>query len=86
MFLVFLFFSRLLVLYFLSSDKSDFLDNESDKLGSDSRSSSTYSFCVFYLRFEMSIVGVSGSGVFSPIGVESKGVIFAYDVFVPIGV
>ena len=60
----------------LSSDESDSLDDESDKIGSDglwsdSRSSVTY---YLYLRFDDSIVGVNvlGSDVFAPTGVKSK--------------
>ena len=41
------FFYWVFCLYVLLSDESDSLDNESDKLGSDSRSSGTYYFCYF---------------------------------------
>ena len=68
----FFFLSRLLFLYFLSSDKSNSLDDDSDKLGSDSVSSVTYYFCAFSLHFYKSIVSVLGSIVFAPTGVESK--------------
>ena len=76
------------LLYLLSPDESEFLDNEFDDDVSDSGSSVTYSFCVFYLHFVDSIgsISVYGSGVFAPTGVESKCDIFAFDVFVPIRV
>ena len=69
----------------MSSDKSYFLDDESGELGSDSRSSGTYSFRAFSLRFDESvgIVSVLGSDVFVPTGVNSKGDIFLYDIFLP---
>ena len=57
----------------MSSHKLDSLDDESEKLGSDSGSSSKYSFCAFSLSFDDSVVIVLGSGVFAPIGVEYKG-------------
>ena len=62
-------------LYFLSLDKSDLLDDEYGKLGSDSGSSGKYPFRDFSLRFDESIgsVSVLGSDVFAPIEVESKG-------------
>ena len=86
----FLLSRRLLLdfLYLLSSDKSYSLDDGSDKLGSESGSSGTYSFCAFYFRFGDSVgsVSVLVSAIFSPRGVESKGDIFAFDVFVPTGV
>ena len=44
----------ILILYFLSSEKSYLLIDDSDELWSDSRSSGTYYFCAFYLRFEES--------------------------------
>ena len=52
------------VLYFLSSDESDLLDDESEELGSDSRYSGTYSFRAFSLRFDDSAVSFLGSDVF----------------------
>ena len=73
-------------LYLLSSDESDFLNDESDSDGYNSKSSGTYYFCAFSLRFEYSAgsVGGLGYGVSVPIGVDSKCDIFAFDVFVPI--
>ena len=71
-----LFFPHLLLLYVLSLDVSDSLDNESEKLGFYSRSSGTYYFHSFYFRFYESVVGVLGSGVFTPMGVDSKVGIF----------
>ena len=72
----------------LSSDKSDSLDDESDKLGSDSESSGTYYFCAFSLRFDKSIGSGSilGSDVFVTTRADSKSGIFESDVFVPTGV
>ena len=66
----------------------DSIDDAFDKLGSNSGSSGTYSFCTFSLGFDDSVgsVSVLGSGVFAPTGVESKGDIFAFGVFVPTGV
>ena len=76
------------LLYFLSSDESDSLDDESEELGSDSGSSGTYSFCAFYLCFDdyVGSVSVLGLDIFAPKGVDSKGDIFASDVFLPTGV
>ena len=56
--------------------------------GYDSGSSSKYYFTSFYLRFEDYVGRVSGlvSGVFVPTGVDSKCDIFAFVVFVPLGV
>ena len=75
-------------LYFLSSDEAYSLNDESDDDGSDSGSSGTYSFCAFSLRFDDSVGSVCGLGfgVFVPTGVKSKCDIFAFVVFVPIGV
>ena len=67
----------------ISLDKSDSLDNDSDKIVYDFVSSVTYSFCAFYLRSGKSVVGVLWSGVFAPTVVDSKGGIFASDVLVP---
>ena len=53
----------LVILYFLPLYKSDSLDDESEKLGSDSVSYVTFSFCPFSLRFEESVVGVLGSEI-----------------------
>ena len=55
-------------LHLLSSDESDSFDDRSDKLGSDSRSSGTYSFRVFSFHFDNSVGSVSilGSGIFAP--------------------
>ena len=71
-------------MYLLSSDESNSLDEDYDKLGYDSRSYGTHSFTAFYLRFDYSVgsVSVLGYGVFAPTGVESKGGMFAFDVFV----
>ena len=67
----------------MSSEKSDPLNDESDKLGSDSGSSGTYYFCAFSLCFDESVVSVNvlGSEVFVPTGVEYKCAIFASDYF-----
>ena len=75
-------------LYFMSSDESDSLDDESDSDWPDSGSSGTYYFCAFYLSFDNYVGSVSGLGssVFAPTRVEYKGDIFAFDVFVPTGV
>ena len=58
-------------LYLLSSEESDYLNDESDDDGYDSGSSGT---CDFTLSFDESIGRVSGlgSGVFFSIGVKSK--------------
>ena len=72
-------------LYLLSSEKLYSLDDESYDDGSDSGSSGT---CYFPLSFDNSVGCVSGlgSGVFVTTGVDSKCDIFAFEVFVPIGV
>ena len=67
----FFFLSRLLILYllyFLSSEESDSLNDESENVRSDSGSSGTYSFTAFSLRFDDSVGRVSGlgSGIFVP--------------------
>ena len=85
---MFFFLSFRLIFYLihlLSSDGSDSLDDEPDELGSDSESSGTYYFCAFSLYFHDSVgsVSVLGSGVFAPTGVDPKGDILAFDVFVP---
>ena len=69
-----IFLSHLLLLdfiYFLSSDESDLLDDESDNDGSDSGSSGT---CALPFHFYGSIGRVScvGSVFFVPVGVESN--------------
>ena len=66
------------LMYFLSSEKSDLLNDESDDDGYDSGSSGTYSFCAFSLCFDNSVGSVSGLGygVFVPTGVEYKCDIF----------
>ena len=69
MFLTLLFLSRLLLLdllYFLSSEESDLLDDESGDDGYVSWSSGT---CAFSLRFDEFVGRVSGlgSGIFVPI-------------------
>ena len=75
-------------LYLLSSDESDLLDDESINDWSDSGSHCTHSFRAFSLQFDYSIGSVSclGYGIFAPTGVDSKCDIFAFDVFIPIGV
>ena len=72
-----LFLLRLLILdllYLMSLDESDSLNDESYDDGSDSGFSSTYSFPAFSLCFDDSVVRVSdfGSGVFVPKGVDPK--------------
>ena len=59
----------------MSSNESDSLNDESAKLGYDSRSSGTYSFCDFPLRFYKSVVSVIvlRSDIFAPTGVDPKG-------------
>ena len=71
-------------LYFLSSDESDSLDDESDDDGSDFRYSGTNYFCAFYLHFDNSVGSVCGLGssIFVPTGVESRCDIFVFVVFV----
>ena len=83
---MFFFLSRLLLLYFLSSEKSNYLDDDYDELGTDPGSSGRYFYCPFSLRFDNFVFGVLGSDVFAPIGVESKGGIYENKVFVPTGV
>ena len=75
-------------MYLLSSDESELLNNESDKLGSDSVSFGMYSFCAFSLCFDNYVgsVGVLGSDVFIPTGFEYKGDIFVSKVSVRTGV
>ena len=51
-----------MLLYLLLSDKSD---DESDKLGSEYGSSSTFTFCNFSFCFDQSIVGVLGYDIFA---------------------
>ena len=67
----YLFLSHLFLLdllYFLSSDESDLLNDDSDYVGSYYGSSSTYSFHSFSLSFDNYVGCVSGlgSGVFLP--------------------
>ena len=71
------------LLHLLSSDESDLIDDESDKNGSESRSSGT---CSFPFRFDDPVGHVSGLGysVFVPTGVESKCDVFAFVVFISI--
>ena len=75
-------------LYFLSSDKSYSLDDESAYDGSDSGSSGTYYFPTFALRFDDFVGCVSGLGygIFVPTGVKSKCGILDFGLFVPKGV
>ena len=70
----------------LSSDELGFLDDESDKLGSDSGSYGTYYFCAFYLCAEDSVAGVLGYGVFVQVGYDYFAGAFASEVFAPTGV
>ena len=58
----------------ISLDELDSLNDESYNDGSDSGPPSMYSFTAFSLCFDNSVVHVSGlgSGVFVPIGVDSK--------------
>ena len=72
----------------LSSEKLDPLDDDSDKRGSDCRSSGTYSFCAFSLDFDefFGSASVLGSDIFTLTGVESKGDSFESGIFVPTGV
>ena len=74
-------------MYFLSSDESECLDDESDDNGSESRSSGMHYFHAFYLHFDNFVGSISGLGsdVSVPTGVKSKGDIFAFDVFIPTG-
>ena len=73
--------------FLLSPGESDSLDDESNKLGSDSRFSGTYSFCAFSLCFYNSVssVIVLVYDVFAPTGVISKGDTFVSGVFLPTG-
>ena len=75
----------LYLLYFLSWDELDFLDDDSDYDGSDSGSSGT---CAFPVCFDDCVGRVSGvgHGIFIPIEVKSNCDIFSFAVFVPIGV
>ena len=75
------------ILYLLSSDKSDLLNDESDNVGSGYGSSGTQFFFFSFSSCD-SVARVSGlaSGIFSPTGVDSKCDIFEFVVFVPIGV
>ena len=59
---------------FLSLDKLDSLDDDYDKLGSDSGSSGTYSYRAISLRFDNYVgsVSVLGSDNFASTGVQSK--------------
>ena len=70
-------------LYLLSSEKSGLLNDESDNNWSDSRSYGTCDFPLHYYE-HVGHVSVLGSGVFVPIGVESKCDVFAFVVFVSI--
>ena len=73
------------LLYLLSLDESDLLDDESDDDWSDYRSSF---MCAFYSRFDESFVSVSGvgSGFFVLIGVLSDCDVVVFMVFLRIGV
>ena len=66
------------LIYLLSSNKSDSLDDESGKLGSDSGSSGMHSFRTFSLRFDDygGSVSVLGSEALAPTGVNPNGNIF----------
>ena len=65
----------------MSSDESNSLNDESDKLGSESGSSGMYSFRAFSLRFDESVVGVFGSDICSAIGFDPNGGISACEIF-----
>ena len=73
---MFFFLLCLLLIQSLSLEESDFLNDESNKLGYDSSSYGTYSFRAFPLRVEESVAGVLGSKILAPIGVE-----YVSDVF-----
>ena len=62
----FSFHSVFLFLCSLSLDESDSLDDESDELVSDSKSSGTYCFRAFSFIFDKSVVIILGSDVFAP--------------------
>ena len=83
--MIFLFIAPFFI-YFLSSDESDFLKNESDKIESHSGSYGTYSFCACYLRAEESVASVLVYDVFAPTGFKTVSGIFVSDVFAPTGV
>ena len=70
-------------LHFMSSEESDYLDDESDYGGSDSRSAGT---CSFPFRFDNSISHVCGvgSGIFFPIEIKSNYDVILLVLFVPI--
>ena len=72
-------------MYFPSWEKSYSLDDESDDDGSVSGSSG---MCFFPLRFDNYVGHVSGLGyvVFVTTRVDSKCGVFAFIMFVPIGV
>ena len=74
--------------YFLSSDESYLLDDESDEVGYDFKSFGTYFFCNFTLCFDNSFdsVCVLWSDVFAPTGADLKRDIFASGISVPTGV
>ena len=61
------------LMYLMSSDESDLIDDDSDFDGSDSGSSGRYYFCTFSFCFEDSVgsVGSLGSGVFCTNRIQS---------------
>ena len=63
------------------------IDDESDGDGSESGYHGTYSFRAFSFHFRDYVGNVSGleSGICARTGVESKYDIFAFEVFIPIG-
>ena len=73
------------MLYLLSSDKSDLIDDESDDDGFNSGSSGKYAFS---LSFKDSVGHISGLGfgIFSLIRVNSKCDIVVFVLFMSIGV
>ena len=75
------------LIYLLSLDESDSLDddsdNESNDDGSDSGSASTFTFTFRFEEFVGYVCGV-GSGVFVPIGIKSIGEVVTFVVFVPL--
>ena len=72
------------LLYFMSSDESDSINDDYEDDGYDSRSSG---ICAFPSSFEYSIGWVSGvgSGVFVTMVVDSKCDVVTFVVFFPIG-
>ena len=71
------------LLYLLSPDESEFLDNEFDDDVSDSGSSVTYSFRALSFPDEYSVAGVLGSDIFAKIVFKSVAGVFESDVSIP---